>query len=84
MGDTCSVIENTQEEISRVCSPWGNNTLTLEMSDIFALLSGKLLYHFDGEYGTFIELNPDTPICKYSKELQDKEIDKDESGYSNY
>lgn len=66
---TFQVIENTQEEISKVCSPWGNSTVTVELSDIFALFAGKLLYHFDGEYGTFIELNQDCPICKELKNL---------------
>lgn len=66
---TVQVIENTPEEISKVCSPWGNSNVTLELSDIFALFAGKLLYHFDGEYGTFLELNPDTPICEELKNL---------------
>lgn len=73
MSDTFRVIENTQEEISKVSSPWGNSSVTMELSDIFALLAGKLLYHFDGGYGTFIELNPETPICKELKKMFNEE-----------
>lgn len=73
MNYTFSVIENTQEDISKVASPWGNSSVTMTLSDIFALLSGKLLYYFNGEYGTFIELDPDIPICKELKNLFNKE-----------
>lgn len=69
MGDSFAVIEDTQEEISKICSPWGNSSVTMELSDIFALLKGKLLYHFDGEYGTFIRIDPNIPICKELMEL---------------
>lgn len=72
MSDTFSVIENTQEDISKVCSTWGNSSVTMTLSDIFALFAGKLLYHFDGEYGTFIELDPDIPISKELKNLFNK------------
>lgn len=72
MHDSFAVIENTNEEINKVCSPWGNSTVTMTLLDIFALLEGKLLYHFDGEYGTFIELDPDIPICKELRELRQK------------
>lgn len=78
-GDGFMVIENTQEAISKVCSPWGNSSVTMELSDIFALLQGKLLYHFDGEYGTFIELNPDIPICNELKALAEREENNDET-----
>lgn len=76
-GDSFSVIENTQEAITKVCSPWGNSRVTMTLPDIFALLRGELLYHFDGEYGTFIELDPDIPICKELKELAKREEKND-------
>lgn len=53
------VIKNTQEEISKVCSCWGNSNVSITLSDILALLKGDLLYHFDGEYGTFVKLETD-------------------------
>lgn len=59
MFDNFDVVEDTREAIAGTSSPWGNSTVRITMSDIVALFSGKLLYHFDGEYGTFVELDPD-------------------------
>lgn len=48
------IIEKGEE--SKVSSPWGNSFCEISEKDIAALRAGKLLYHFDGEYGTFIKL----------------------------
>lgn len=48
------IVEKGEE--SKVSSPWGNSFCTISEEDIAALREGKVLYHFDGEYGTFIEL----------------------------
>lgn len=45
---------------SSVSSPWGNSFVTITEEDIQALREGKVLFHFDGEYGTFIELEEKT------------------------
>lgn len=71
-----TAIDNTEEAMQKICSPWGNSSVTMELSDILALFNGKLLYHFDGEYGTFIKLDPDIPICTELKGLL-KEVTDD-------
>ena len=46
----------TSDEIDGRCSCWGNDFIKITPSDIDMLKNGKVLYHTDGEYGTFIIL----------------------------
>ena len=50
------IICNNEEEVESHKSCWGNNTFEISEKDIMALLKGKTLAAFDGEYGTFIKL----------------------------
>lgn len=52
--ESFNVIEAS--ETKAYASPLGNSYLIITEEDIQALRNGKVLYHDDGEYGTFIEL----------------------------
>lgn len=52
-------IENERNIINKHASPWGNSGVTITEEDIAALRAGKLLFYFDGEYGTFVKLQDD-------------------------
>ena len=50
-------------------SPWGNSKIKITMEDIMALLNGKALYYFDGEYGTYVAFVDDIPLSKELLEI---------------
>lgn len=47
---------DTEEEVESHKSCWDNTIFEVSEKDIIALLEGKTLAAFDGEYGTFIKL----------------------------
>ena len=62
------IICDTEENVNRCTSPYGNDTIVLTCADIQALLDGKTLGDPDfNEYGTFIVLSEtDLNILKNS------------------
>lgn len=69
MSYSFTIIENTEEAIQKACTPYGNSSVTMGLDDITALLTGKLLFYSNGEYGTFVELDPNIGIFKVLREL---------------
>lgn len=53
-GERFDVIE--KEETQACFSLWGNSCVLLTKEDLKALSEGKVLHHYDGEYGTFVML----------------------------
>ena len=54
--DSFISIENEDEQIRKVSSPWGNSFVNITLEDVEALKAGKVLCHDDGGYCTFVKL----------------------------
>lgn len=56
------IIENTEEARDEFGHAWGSEDVFITRGDIGALLEGKVLAMFDGEYVTFVSLTPSEVI----------------------
>lgn len=52
-GDSSNVVE-VEDIKTHNGSPYGNDSIELTLDEIAGLLSGKVYYHDDGEYGHYI------------------------------
>jgi hypothetical protein len=59
MYDEFAIIEGTRDARREYGYAWGGGDVVLTLEHLRALLAGKVVAHFDGEYMHFIELDDD-------------------------